>query len=168
MNRVMLDSNIYGEILIDKDVDLIKKRIAKPGLIFYGNELVKKELKSSPKKSGSYAKNLRMDLLRLFDEIVKERVLVVTEEMEKLAEKYYLVYKEVGGSFSKDRMMNDFVIVACATLRTLDLVVSEDNRTMLSCHAIKAYEIVNKLHSKRTPKFLRYKQFKEKIMRWSL
>lgn len=61
-------------------------------------------------------------------------------------------------------MINDFIIVACASKNNLDIVVSNDNVTMLTENAIRAYDDVNKIISLKTPKFIDYKEFKEIIM----
>ena len=57
-------------------------------------------------------------------------------------------------------MFNDFLIVACAAINELDIVVSEDNKTMLSEYAIKTYDTVNSLRYHKTPKFIRYDEFR--------
>ncbi len=56
--------------------------------------------------------------------------------------------------------MNDFKIVACATLFNCDLVITEDQRTMLNPIAIKSYRYVNLKNNKRTPTFYRYNDVK--------
>ena len=61
-------------------------------------------------------------------------------------------------------MINDFLIVACASKNNLDIIVSNDNITMLAENAIKAYKNINKMLSLKTPKFIDYKEFKEIIM----
>lgn len=54
----------------------------------------------------------------------------------------------------------NFLIVACASINELDIVVSEDNKTMLSEYAIRTYDTVNSLRSHRTPKFIHYEDFR--------
>ncbi len=167
MKRLLLDTNAYGMLLIDKDSDLLKASINGSSFLFYGNEVIRRELKRAPRRSAQYEKNLRMDLIRLFDELVRNNIVNVTKEMESLADKYYLVYKEVGGQLSRRKFWNDLVIIACAALRLMDVVVSDDRSTMLNKYAIKAYEIVNKLQNMRTPNFISYDEFKEKLIkRW--
>ena len=61
---------------------------------------------------------------------------------------------------SKEDLWKDYMIVACANVSQIDIVVSEDNRTMLSENAIKAYQLVNSMFNKRNPKFIGYLEFK--------
>ena len=60
--------------------------------------------------------------------------------------------------------MNDFLIVAQATISRLDIVVSEDNRTMLSKKSRDVYDKINKEHDLITPNFIGYKEFKNKLL----
>ena len=41
----------------------------------------------------------------------------------------------------------------------LDIIVSEDRRTMLSDKALKAYRIINKINNLSMPQFTSYKEF---------
>ncbi|MBI4162733.1 MAG: hypothetical protein HY513_03545 [Candidatus Aenigmarchaeota archaeon] len=61
-------------------------------------------------------------------------------------------------------MRNDMLIVAEATISELDIVVSEDNRTMISHPAKKAYYTTNKDHNFITPNFIGYDEFKRKLL----
>jgi hypothetical protein len=56
------------------------------------------------------------------------------------------------------------MIVAEATISKLDIVVSDDNRTMLSEPAKRAYFSVNKEHNLFTPNFIGYSEFKKKLL----
>ena len=51
-------------------------------------------------------------------------------------------------------MRNDFQIVACATIHQLDILVTQDRRTMISEDARRAYEIANRKNKLETPAFL--------------
>jgi len=83
--------------------------------------------------------------------------------MEKLAEQYYGLYWDLGGTFPKSEMMNDFLIIACASLKNLDIVVSNDTKTMFHELAIKAYTSVNKINRLKLPDFIGYEKFKNGI-----
>ncbi|MEW5896276.1 MAG: hypothetical protein AB1668_01160 [Nanoarchaeota archaeon] len=83
-----------------------------------------------------------------------------TQEIKGLAGDYYEAYRQLGGSKGHDVMFDDFSIVACATIYQIDIVVSEDNKTMLTENALKAYDLVNSLQKKRTPSFIGYLEFK--------
>ena len=106
--------------------------------------------------------NLGMDLLRLYDDLVKKSY-DLNSEMENLAGQYYELYQNLGGTFPKIEMMNDFLIIACASLKNLDVVVSHDTKTMFHELAIKAYTSVNKINNLRLPEFIGYEKFKNGI-----
>ena len=57
-------------------------------------------------------------------------------------------------------MITDCAIVACATIHQIDLVVSEDNKSMLSDAARKAYSVVNATEKKKESRFLGYLELK--------
>jgi len=80
--------------------------------------------------------------------------------MKELAKEYYKVYNELEGMRSSDEIMNDMLIVACGSIHELDIVVSEDRKTMSSEKCIKAYRIVNGLRKYKTPDFIGYDKFK--------
>jgi hypothetical protein len=84
----------------------------------------------------------------------------LTLETERLCEDYFITYKELGGAFGVNEMRNDFLIVACATIHEMDIIVSEDSRSLLSEDALKAYSIVNALYKRKNPAFIKYLEFK--------
>ena len=77
-----------------------------------------------------------------------------------LAQNYLKTY---GGHVSKETLFNDFLIVAVASLKSLDLVCTQDTKTMASEHAQKAYFAINKKNGLRTPEFILLEDFKKKI-----
>ena len=161
MKKVIFDTNIYGNIIIDEKSELSKNKLNQ--FIIYGNKVIKNELRNAPKKKDKYSKNLRMDLLRLYDDLVKHD-LKITKEVIELAENYYRIYKEFKGYIQYKKIINDFIIVACASLYKLDIVISSDEKSMLSINAVRAYNIVNEIKKLRTPDFINYEKFK----RWLL
>jgi len=108
--------------------------------------------------------NLRLDLLRAYDELVKKSY-DKTPAMERLSEQYYQLYAEMGGTSPKSKLINDFLIIACASLKDLDIVVSNDEKTMLNELAVKAYVSVNKLNNIQLPHFISYEEFKHALRR---
>ena len=60
-------------------------------------------------------------------------------------------------------IMNDFVIVAVASLKSLDIVCTEDNKTMASTFAKKAYKIVNQSNGLEIPAFIGFIEFKKLV-----
>ena len=160
MKRVLLDTNIYGLIVLDKDRLRITEKLSQgSGIKIYGSSAIRKELRDTPKGIISGI-NLRNDLLRLFDYLVGKRNYETTQEMNKMAGDYLAVYRKLGGKTQTNEIINDFLIVACATLHNLDIIVSEDRRTMLSDFAMKSYDIVNPISKRRTPAFIPYDKFK--------
>ena len=107
---------------------------------------------------------MRIALLNLYDALTKSRELEIKPLANKLALLYYKQYRKNGGSVSWKDIMNDMIIVAEATISKLDIVVSDDNRTMLSPPAKKAYYSVNKEHNFITPDFISYSEFKRKLL----
>jgi len=106
MKRLLLDTNIYGELIFDRDFFKLKSSIEKKDIV-HGFKVVRDELRDVPKKVKVEGKNLRVGLLYLYDKIY-----------------------------------NDFLIVACACINQIDIVVSEDNKSMLIENARKAYDLV--------------------------
>ena len=76
---------------------------------------------------------------------------------------FYVEYRTLGGIRSWKEISSDFKIVAHACMNGLDIVVSEDSRTMLSTIAIKAYKEVALRHSIRLPYFWKYEDIKNKF-----
>ena len=166
MKRVILDTNIYGRIIERDDADLVLNSIAKSGIIVYSCDVIRKELRkmSKEKITISYGKKrkLRSLILGLYHSLVK-RNLPVTEEIMDTAGLYYSTYMKLGGVISRDKIMNDFIIVSHASRNNLDIIYSDDTDTMLSFLSIKSYEIVNTIKKLRTPRFKKYGDFKNDI-----
>jgi predicted nucleic acid-binding protein len=161
MERLLLDTNIYGFIVVDADRESIHKAIhANKDISLYGFKVVRKELRST--KRSVINMNLRMNLLRVYDELIKKSY-ELTPVMNELAEQYYKLYVEIGGTSPKSKLMNDLLIIACASLKNLGIVVSNDKKTMLSELAIKAYTSVNGINKIKLPNFISYGEFKNVI-----
>ena len=164
MKRIMLDTNIYGLIAGDNDRLKIVNAMLKSGFIFYGTKLNRDELRAVPRNLIVDGRNLRVDLLTLFDGVVGTHIYAITKEMEEIADNYYKTYVEFGGSKSKSDIIKDFIIVACAAVHNLDIVVSNDEKSMLTENALKSFKLVNSIIKKNTPNFIDYFNFK-KILR---
>jgi len=158
MKRLLLDTNIYGEIIFDQDFNNVKEKIQEKCVI-HGFKIVRDELRDVPSKIKVNGVNLRIGLLHIYDEITSKSY-PFTEEMKVLGEKYYELYRKFGGSKSYDVMLKDCCIVACASIHQIDIVVSEDSKSMLSENALKAYESVNGLEKIKNPSFIGYLEFK--------
>ena len=103
-------------------------------------------------------------MLSLYDTLAR-KTYTIDRNTQNLAEKYFVAYRSLGGSIGKEKIMNDFLIVASTALKNMDIVVSEDNKTMLNDFSIKSYNIVNKLEKRRMPGFIGFDDFKKEIRR---
>ncbi len=162
MKRLLLDTNIYGELIFDKDFLKLEDGL-KNKFVVHGFRVIRDELRDTPKSSQVQGQKLRLGLLHVYDEVIKKEY-SLTEEMKKLSEDYYKIYHQLGSIHPYDKMCNDFLIVACATLNQIDLVVSEDNKTLLVENSLKAYETVNRRINKRTPTFLGYLKLRRLLL----
>lgn len=164
MKRIILDTNIYGLIVVDNDRNKVRYSIEKEkAVVVYGLPLIRKELRDTPKSIRVGGANLRGYLLSIYDEITKNHKLKFEREAERLSYSYFNVYKELEGYASKYEIIKDLIIVASASLNDLDIVVSNDNKTMLSEKAIKSYRIVNQIQKIKIPRFLSYEEFKKEL-----
>ncbi len=169
MKRVLLDTNVYEHILRHFGEAELQRLFEQDLMVFYGTAIVRKELRgiSATLKIAvdRRLRSLRIVLLNLYDALNGEHVYGITPEMELLAEKYFVAYRMAGGIKSKDEILADFIIVACAASKNLDIVISEDAKTLLSKNALSAYRLVNELDAKRTPEFISFEEFKELLLR---
>lgn len=161
--KYLLDSNVYGEMVVDKKLRKVRENfeaLRKVILVYGINAMIRKELRNTPKKIKFEGKNLRGYLLVLYDNFTESHNLTVPSDVENIANFYYNTYRELGGSKSKSEISNDFIIVACASKNGMDIVVSQDEKSMRAENAIRAYKRVNESNRIRTPCFIDYKQFK--------
>jgi len=164
MKKILLDTNIYGKIVVDAEKKLIHAKIhsAQDSLSFliYGFVIIRKELRAV--KRVVEGMNLRSDLLKVYDDLVK-KTYPLENEMERLAEEYFNTYLNLGGTTPKDKLFNDLLIIACASIKNLNVVVSEDRRTMLGEVAVRAYQQINNNNNYPQPEFLSYEEFKNEL-----
>ena len=171
MKRILLDTNIYRWIIERQERELIENLMTnRRDISIYGNPIIRKELRQTPKGirilNAEKLRNMRIYLLTLYDELVKKEI-EITDKMKSIANHYLEVYKELGGSISGKELLNDFIIVASASSKDLDIVVSQDNRTMLHPYSIKSYRIVNKIENLENPNFISYEEFKDLLRGYS-
>ncbi len=149
MITVILDTNIYGKIVEDKDGQQLVERMKADALLSVHNfRLIRNELRGAPK------------LLPIYDSLVSKRLIQETRDIRDLAEEFFREYKSYGGTQRKKKILNDFKIIACAALVNCDIVYSEDRRTLRNPKAIKAYQIVCVRQNKRPPTILPYDALK--------
>lgn len=102
MKRVLPDTNFYGLLAKDHDrLEVVGSIKLKKEFAAYGFKTIRNELRDVPKKIKVEGKNLRIDLLSLYDEITGRHNLEFTGRIAKIAEDYYKAYREFGGSKSK-------------------------------------------------------------------
>ena len=159
MKRVLLDTNIYGELIFDEQFVLLKEKI--PSLfVVHGFQIVRQELRAVPSRIKTNGVNVRLGVLHIYDELTKKSY-AITSDVKRLSELYHQSYRLFGGSLSYDAVKNDFMIVACASIHGIDIVVSEDAKTMLVESAKKAYSATNNIEKLRIPTFIGYLEFKK-------
>ncbi|HLC79204.1 MAG TPA: hypothetical protein VJG83_02120 [archaeon] len=145
----MLDTSVYEFLVLDRLDDLTKK-IEEGKIIVYGCSIVRKELRETSKSAKLKGKSFRNALLSAYDSATDKHSYPAESIVDFIAEEYW---KEYEGGISKRKFMNDFRIVALASIHNLDIIVSEDNHSMKSGMAIETYRKVNQRNGFRTPVF---------------
>lgn len=164
MKRVLPDTNFYGLLAQDQErLEVVSSIKTNNRLVIYGFKIIRNELRDVPKKIKVAGKNLRIDLLNLYDEITKNRNLEFNNAIIKIGDNYYKAYKEFGGSKAKQEIIDDFIIVGCASLNNLGIVVSNDERRMVTENAVRAYNLINSVIGRKTPRFINYGKFKNML-----
>ena len=164
MKRLLLDTNIFGLLFADSDFHVLHHLLEeqREELYIYGLNLIRQELKKAPGKVVGGV-NVRARLLRAYSSFICEEY-IVDNRVKDIAEKYFSVYTTFGGGFTKEKLWNDFLIVACASVKDIAIVVSEDNATMLNELAKKSYTETNVKEKLRLPVFIGYKLFKKELL----
>ncbi len=160
MKRLLLDTNIYGLLTVDPELHFFHSLVERKEVDFnvYGFSVIRKELKKAPRKIINGV-NVQASLLRTYSYFaVKEYDL--ESNFENLADEYYKSYISFGGELAKEKIYTDLLIVACASVKNVDVVVSEDNGTMWTEVFRKAYTTVNINFNVGNPRFIKYKEFK--------
>ena len=149
--RVMLDTNTY-EFLLKNGFSKVKALVKKGNLVVYGCKIIRDEFRDIPPSVKYDGKSFRNLLLQVYDGLVKDHSFPIERVVDVLAEEYWKEYK---GGVPKRKIMPDFLIVATATIHTLYIIVSEDDRTMKSKPCLRAYNKVNEKNGLNTPRFIR-------------
>ena len=162
--RVIFDTNIYGNLAEEPDREDIEKRIQEEkGFVVYNFPLIRKEIRNIPKVTKS-SRRARILLLSMYDRITGGHYLKNSLQITSLAKKYFDHYRNLGGTYGWDTNIRvDFMIVACASFNGLDVVYSDDQRTMLGKTALKAYHHINVKENLRIPSFLKYEDILKKF-----
>lgn len=161
--HLILDTNIYGLLAVDKDLHTLHAILESKPFRIYGLDIIRRELKSAPRVIVKNV-NIHASLLRAYSEHLSKEY-SFEERFAELARAYYVSYCENGGSLPQETLFNDFLIVACASVKNIDIVVSEDKATMLGELQRRSYQQVNALQHIRMPRFIGYKEFKSSLLR---
>ena len=171
MRRVLLDTNIYGLIVEKREEEEFKELLNKARATVYGCQAIRKELRDTPRNkrllTNTGIRNLRIGLLGLYDTITKEHEVIADGKTQALTQKYLKRFCELTGQTAIDHLKIDFLLVACATLNNLDLIISDDHKTLMSSAASKAYNFVNGLEGLKLPTMLTYEDTKVFLKRLS-
>ncbi len=164
MLRVIFDTNIYGNLLKEPDTEKIERKInEEKNFIVYDYSPIRKELRNIPKLNKE-SRKARILLLAMYDRITEKHLFKNSVEIIKLAKKYYQHYRKLGGIYGwYTNIRVDFMIVACASFHGLDIVYSDDGKTMLGKIALKSYKFININENLRTPDFLKYEDLLNKF-----
>ncbi len=168
MKRVILDTNIYGKLVEDKEMmNKVANGIANHEFIIYDASIIKKELRATPKKAIQEFKKLRILLLNIYDSFITKdnQNLQFNKLVEALSNDYFSEYKKNKGGLSDESIKNDLIIVATATIYQLDIIISDDERSMLSEKAVRSYKIINNKYGLKDPIFKMYSKFKKELTR---
>lgn len=160
MKRMLFDSSVYGRLVEDSElIGMLLKQIPEK-FVVYGSETIRRELRDTPKYVRHEGKNLRIFLLNIYSSVTREHELRLNKLVKILSSDYFVEYVKQGGARSNEKMRDDFLIIATAAIYNLDIVISDDEKTMFSESSIKAYRIVNKKYGLQNPVFLTYRRFK--------
>jgi len=143
MLRVIFDTNIYGKLIEEEKFESISTKIKDDkDFKVYGFQAIRKELRDTPRNSRLGRLSRRNLLLGLYDELTKGRYLKDSLKINELALRFYNAYRQFGGirNWKETNVDIDLTLVACASLYRLDIVISDDQKTLLSKPAIKAYK----------------------------
>ena len=170
MKRVLFDTSVYGRLVTDRiTLQNVEKRQESCQIVIYGARIIRQELRETPKSTTLEGKKLRILLLSIYDSLIKKdhHDLSYNKLVGALSEDYFKAYRRDGGSLPNQEMKNDLIIIATATIYQLDIVVSDDERSMFSDKAIRAYGRINKEYGMKNPIFKTYTNFKKELSRRS-
>lgn len=165
MKRILLDTSVYGELAEDKDTANSLAKLVPNIFIIYGNKVIRNELRETPKNKKYKDRSMRILLLNIFDSLTRDHNLKHNKLIDTLSKDYFIEYKKQGGSLSNEAMRKDLIIIATVTIYKLEVIISSDERSMLSNKALRAYRKVNKEYGLTDPIFKNYKKFKHEVRR---
>lgn len=168
MKRVLLDTNVYGVLILERKTAMELLGLIPAEIIIYGSEVIRAELREVSKREKVEDRSKRLLLLNLYDSLTQkeDRTYRTTPPIEILALQYFDDYFKNKGKKTYEEIRKDFLIIATASIHGLDIVASNDTKTMLSGEAKKAYENVNEKNQLHIPELLNYEEFKSMLRRF--
>lgn len=166
MLRVIFDTTIYG--FIAKESKLRREQIIKElkmdkNFNVYGFNEIRREIKRVEKWINQ---NLVKDILKIYGFLVYKEY-SNDKKIEYLAKEYFKEYRYLKGKKQWKELRVDFLIVACASIKNIDILYSGDRESMSrdskwSKTCTEAYKNVNIKHDFRLPTFWKYCELKRK------
>ncbi len=153
---------MYGVVVERAMLGLLASLGSSRTILAYGFQIIRKELRDTPKTATYGKRSVRNLLLQSYDSLVRAHEFQLTPVIEAIAEEYARNY---AGGIAVRKLSADFLIVACAAIHHLDVVVTEDSHSMASAPALRAYEKVNKVNSLRTPRFYKLEKL-QRLLNW--
>ncbi|HLD42962.1 MAG TPA: hypothetical protein VJB08_03165 [Candidatus Nanoarchaeia archaeon] len=150
-------------MLDPQTVTKIEKRIERNQTLVYGNRIIRNELRETSAQARLGKQSKRILLLNLYDRLTAGHEIIMGDLIRILAKKYYEKYRRFDGKYPYDSLKNDFLIVASASIKELNIVVSHDTKTMLSELAMKAYKKINSENGLENPDFIPYQEYKRRL-----
>lgn len=166
VERILLDTSVYGNIVKEPSfVRHVEELVEKGVLVVYGNKVIRDELRDTPKHILHLNRNFRILLLSTYDSFIRKEnhSITIGPIIETIAVQYHRAYKRFGGNLSLNELWHDFIIIASASFKELDLIISADVRSMLSKSAVEAYKQVNSENGLYFPRLLTYEEFKKRL-----
>ena len=174
----ILDTNVYGELLVEKkSFEAIRKIQRDKSLYIYGLDVIEHELHDVPSDKKIKGKVFRELVLSTYNSLIDEELILpplakylALKYYEKYLElrksgKYYKIVKAKEFKYNKSDLKIDFEIIAVASLKNVDIIVSADKRTMLSKLANETYDIINRLNDLKTPNLVDYFEFRKRYIK---
>jgi len=159
--RVIFDTTIFGILAKEENSGEIQLKIKEDSdFKVFGVNAIRREIKNVNWES----KQIQKIILKIY-EFLTEKEYPVDQSIEELAKKYFYKYQEFGGKKDYQILKTDLLIVATATMKNMDIVVSSDRETMSKDHKAgekfrKAYREINAVERYNNPDFWQYKELK--------
>ena len=173
----ILDTNVYGEILVEREsVRIVERMKNDKSLFVYGLDVIEQELSDVPSDKKIKGDIFRELALLTYKSLTDEELVLsplakylASEYFKKYAAlrksgKFYRLTKSKEFKYAEADLKVDFEIIATASLQEVEVVVSADKRTMLSAIARETYALVNKVNRLTTPKLEDYFVFRKRYL----